>query len=162
MKLALLTGLCALVAALCVAATPVASAAKCTKKSAAAGSCSLVVAHYVDDLTAFSVTVSLKGKVRTASIVIADTVTCLGGAELGGSPADGTLRGKAVINAKGRFSGTFAGQTDNNVPLTGPMHGTISTKTATLTATVTGARNDPEEPPPLTCKGTIKASARRS
>jgi hypothetical protein len=162
-----LAAACALVVAVgspavLASAAPVASASKCTKKLATAGKCSLLVARYEDELTAFSVRVSLRGKVRTATIAVAENVKCTGGADPDGTFGDGQLRGTATVDAKGKFSGAFTGMTDNKVPLAGTLHGTISAKTATLAGIVTGSRNDPDEPPALDCSGTIKASAERS
>ena len=139
-----------------------ATAATCTKQLSAAGKCSLTVARYDDDLTAFKVSVSQRGKTKTAKVSLVSTIKCLGGADPDGDFADGSLTGSATVNAKGKFSGPFTGQTDSGVAISGTLHGTITKKTATLAGTVTGSRTDPDHPPDLQCTGKIAAEAQRS
>jgi hypothetical protein len=152
-----------LLGALAVLAGPnVATAATCTKKLSAAGKCALTVARYDDELTAFKVSVSQRGKAKTAKVSLVSTIKCLGGADPDGDLGDGSLTGSGTVNAKGRFSGVFSGQTDSGVAISGTLHGTITKKTATLAGTVTGARTDPDHPPDLQCTGKIDAEAQRS
>lgn len=154
MKSLILAGTCGL--ALAVAA-PVVQA-----RPAADASASKVVASYVSEESGFSLIVSKHGKTRTAKVVKADGILCKGGADPDGVPADGVLRATVTLSSKGKYSGTFTGVTENNVPLKGTLKGTVTKKLATIGGTVTGVRNDPNEPPNLTCKELIRDSAVRS
>jgi hypothetical protein len=167
MKTSALVGACVLAFMACApvvlaGAEPVATAAKCTKKLSAAGKCSLLVARYDDPLTAFKVSVSQRGKTRTAKVTLVSAIKCLGGADPDGTLGDGSLTGAGTVNAKGKYSGTFTGQTDSGVAISGTLHGTIAKKKATLAGTVTGSRTDPDHPPDLQCTGTIAAEAERA
>jgi hypothetical protein len=66
--------------------------------------------------------------------------------------------GSGTVNAKGKFSGPFTGQTDSGVAISG----TITKKSATLAGTVTGSRADLDHPPDLQRSGTIAAEAQQS
>jgi len=145
-----------------LAGQPAATAATCTKKLSAAGKCSLTVARYDDDLTAFKLSVSQRGKTKTAKVALVSTIKCLGGADPDGSLGDGQLTGGGTVNGKGRFSGLFTGQTDSGVAISGTLHGTITKKKATLTGTVTGSRTDPDHPPDLQCTGKVDAEGQRA
>ena len=168
MKSLLLASTCGLAVALAVPVVqadtvPATAAAKCTKALMTQGKCSLVVARYAADLSGFTVSVSQRGSTRTATIVKADGILCKGGADPNGTPVDMVLRAAPLkLSSKGRYSGSFSGTTENNVPVKGTLHGTVSKKLATIRGTITGARNDPNEPPPLTCRATVSDDAPRA
>jgi hypothetical protein len=163
MKLSALAGASVLALLLVVlTGSDVATASTCTKKLSAAGKCSLTVARYDDDLMAFKLSVSQRGKTKTVKVSLVSTIKCLGGADPDGDLADGSLTGSATVSAKGKFSGTFSGQTDSGVAISGTLRGTITKTKATLAGTVTGARTDPDHPPDLQCTGKVAAEAQRS